>query len=46
MGNVTFELELEGHGQGQNGQCGQGEENEWEARELGLLGREGAGEGY
>lgn len=29
MGNVTFELELEGHGQGQNGQCGQREENEW-----------------
>lgn len=35
MGNVTFELELEGHGQGQNGQCGQREENEWRPRNLG-----------
>lgn len=35
VGNVTFELELEGHRQGQNGQCGQREENEWRLRNLG-----------
>lgn len=35
VGNVTFELELEGHRQGQNGPCGQREESEWRLRNLG-----------
>lgn len=29
MGNVTFELELEGHRHSRNEQCGQRGENEW-----------------
>lgn len=35
VGNVTFELELEGHRLGQNEQCGQRGENEWRLRSSG-----------